>query len=293
MLSILVIEDDVGFQETYRDLLDDLGYEADIVGSRSEAERVWKDRTYDVVLLDQRLQGNGTRDDGLDLLAEARFHGAKVILVTGYARPEVIQRAYEAGAYDYLAKNENLITLLTAKLDQIRETIRAKQRFSSGNDQIIKELWSKLREGSAKTKGRRLEELLLRVLTSVPGLVEAARNLRVPAEELDIVLRNDASTPFWAKQPTYILVEAKNWSRPVGTPEIAWFADKMRERPEARLGVFVAASGFSEPVAEQVRSYRKEGLTMVMVDEIALRRLVDSDDRQAVLLELHQAASVG
>lgn len=293
MLSVLVIEDDVGFQETYRDLLDDLGYEARIVSSRSEAERLWNDHTYDVVLLDQRLQGNGTRDDGLDLLAEARFHGAKVILVTGYARPEAIQRAFEAGAYDYLEKNNNLITLLTAKLDQIRETVRAKQRLTSENDEIIQELWSKLREGSAQAKGRRLEELLVRLLTSVPGLVEAARNLRVPAEELDIVLRNDASTPFWAKQPTYILVEAKNWSRPVGTAEVAWFADKMRERPEARLGVFVAASGFSEPVAEKIRSYRKEGLTMVMIDDAELRRLVDSDDRQAVLLEFHQAASVG
>ncbi|MEQ8273747.1 MAG: response regulator [Deltaproteobacteria bacterium] len=285
MLNVLVVEDDPAMQETYAEILADEGYVGTIVGSSAEAKATWETGDFDVVLLDKRLQGGSGPDDGVDLLESARFSTAKVLLVTGFADEGSIRRAFRGGAYDYLVKDPLLPTLLTAKLSQIRETVRAQQRGRPVADALIRQLWSKLGEGSAHAKGRRLEELILMFMTSVPGLLEAGRNLRTPAEELDVAIRNESTDPFWSKQPAFILCEAKNWTKSVGTPEVGWFATKVQDRPGA-LGFFFAAGGFTGPVYDVARTKRTHGLRLVLVDRSDMEELVMTDDRNEVLKKL-------
>lgn len=287
MLRVLVVEDDPAFREEYRLLLEELGYTCTLASSVQEAHAVWSPEAFDVVLLDQRLQGSVGPNDGIDLLEEARLSTAKVILITGYATDDAIKRAFELGAYDYLEKTAVLRSLLRAKLDHLREHVRARQRFTTENDRQISELWSTLREGSAAAKGRRLEELILRLMTSVPGFLEFTHNLRTESEELDVVIRNESQDPLWSKLPAYFLCEAKNWSKKVGTPEVAWMADKIRRRKPHSLGFFFAAQGFSEPVKARVDELRAEGVALVMVDHGDLQELVQASDRGAVLKRLH------
>lgn len=294
MLNVLVVDDAPDFQASYRELLAEQGHQCSVASSRREALERWgRAQPFDAVILDKRLQGPEGPDDGLDLLEEARFAGAKVILVTGYAEPESIRRAFALGAYDYLEKGPLLPTLLRVKLEQIDELVRARQRGLPEGEARIEELWRTLRDGSVQERGRRLEDLLLSVMTSIPGLQESWRNLRTPSEELDIVLRNRIHDPFWMKLPSYLLVECKNWSRRVGTAEIAWFNDKLRDRPDARLGFFVAPEGFSEPVEEKLRGYRRDGHALVLIDGGDLDRLVrEPDTRLAQLEALHARSSV-
>ena len=51
---------------------------------------------FDVIFVDQKLQGRAGPDSGLDLLSEIRRlqPEAKTIMVTGYASPESIERAF-------------------------------------------------------------------------------------------------------------------------------------------------------------------------------------------------------
>ncbi|MBI4820845.1 MAG: response regulator [Deltaproteobacteria bacterium] len=289
MLNVLIIDDDPEYQRVYRDLLEDEGYRSSFVASRIAAHEGWQRERFDAVILDKRLQGAGGPDDGIDLLRELRFSGAKVFLVTAYADDDSIRRAFELGAYDYLEKGALQRTLLRVKLDQIRELVRARQRGLPEGDRVIRELWAQLHEGSSHARGRRLEDLILLILTSIPGLQEAWRNVRTPAEEIDIAVRNETVDPFWQKQPSYLIAECKNWSNKVGTSEVAWFADKVRDRRDACLGFFFAPEGFSEPVDEKIRSYRKEGLQMVLVDRPDIEELVavSADRRSDILKALH------
>jgi ActR/RegA family two-component response regulator len=293
MLNVLVIEDDSTFQRIYEELLAQQGLNARIVSSVQDARAALRGDEFDAVILDQRLQGEGGPDDGIPLIEDAQRHGAKVFLVTGFASTEMIRRAYEFGVFDYLEKGPHLRTLLSAKLDQVRELVRARSRNLPAAEKRMRELWSSVGDGTPQARGKRLEDLVLLIMTSVPGFQEGWKHLRTPAEELDVAIRNESTDPFWSKQPSYILAECNNWSKAVGTAEIGWFADRVRERPDARLGFFFAPNGFSEPVDEKVRSYRKEGIQLVVVDRVDIDRLVHSDDRSRDLKALHARWAVG
>ncbi|MCK6548005.1 response regulator [Myxococcota bacterium] len=296
MLRVLVVEDLPDFQQSYRELLEQLGHRCTVASTRGEALSIWRSgQPFDLVLLDKRLQGKGGPDDGLDLFEEARFSSAKVILITAYADDTSIRRAFELGAYDFLEKGPLLRTLLKVKLAQIDELVRARQRGTPESEAMIHELWTTLGEGSNHQRGKKLEELLLRLMTSIPGFQEASTNLRTPSEELDICLRNLSEDPLWRRQPSYLLVECKNWSKAVGTAEIAWFSEKLRRRPDARVGFFVAPEGFSEPVEEDVRLYRaRDQLGMILVERASLDRLVrEPTTRSEQLAELHARWTLG
>jgi len=101
---ILIVDDDVAFLKAYRLLL---GQERDDIETATDQDAALGhlDRGgWDVVLLDQKLRGAGGPDTGIDLVQEVlcRAPGARPIIVTAYASPDVVLRAFEAGAYDYL-----------------------------------------------------------------------------------------------------------------------------------------------------------------------------------------------
>jgi DNA-binding response OmpR family regulator len=295
MLNVLIIDDDPSFQETYRSFLERQGYRSRSAGSRARAVELWSEEQFDVVLLDLRLQGAAVPEEGIDLLDALKFSTAKVIVITGNASDDSIRRAFELGAYDYLVKGLNVTpALLAAKLDQVRELVRARQRGERASEKVIQDLWLTFRSGTIHARGRQLEELILRLLCDVPGFHEASCRLRTSTEELDVVIRNESLDEFWRKQGSYFLVEAKNWSHSVGAQELRDFGTKLqRRKASASLGFFVAPGGFTNTLAVELREWRSEGVTLVPVDREGLERLVIAPDRSQVLKELHVAAALG
>jgi DNA-binding response OmpR family regulator len=286
MLRVLVVDDDPSYRESYRNLVERHGYSCELASTRSDARRALERSAFDVVLLDKRLHGEAGPDDGIDLLEEANFNAAKVILVTAYADERSVQRAFELGAYDYLEKGALTPILLAVKLDRIRELVRLRQTPDE-RERAIAELWQHLDDGGAHARGRRLEDLVVRLLASVTGFVLYASNLRLDLEEIDAVIRNESPDEYWRKLPGHLLVEAKNWSKPVGRPEVDAFGVKLERRPSASTGFFFAARGFTDPVNETVRYWRSRGVQLVIVDRAALDELVHSSDRASVLKRLH------
>jgi CheY-like chemotaxis protein len=295
MLNVLIVDDDPSFQETYRSFLDRQGYRSRSAVSRAQAIELWRQEQFDVVLLDLRLQGGAVSEDGIDLLEALTFSTAKVLVMTGYASDDSIRRAFELGAYDYLVKGSGVTpALLAAKLDQVRELVRARQRGEPAGEEVIRELWRTLTSGTSHARGRQLEELILRLLCAVPGFHEASRRLRASTEELDVVVRNESLDEFWRKQGSYFLVEAKNWAHKVGARELRDFGTKVvRRKANASLGFIVAPGGFTKSLAPELSAFRGEGVTLVPVDREGLERLVIAPDRSQVLKDLHVAAAIG
>ncbi len=99
---------------------------------------------------------------------------------------------------------------------------------------------------SGNHRGRTLENLLVHVFQSVPGiaLVESRCLNDFGTEELDLIFWNDQLDTGLRFIDTPIFVECKAWSGTVSGREIDHFVSMLR-RKGARYGFFVALNGIS------------------------------------------------
>lgn len=98
---------------------------------------------------------------------------------------------------------------------------------------------------SARTnhqKGTTLESFVEYAFGCLEGLTLLARDVRMGAQELDLVFWNDQVCDYFRSSGPEILVECKNWQAPVGSAEAAWFVEKMRQRAITH-GFLVTRSG--------------------------------------------------
>ncbi|MCA9705652.1 MAG: response regulator [Myxococcales bacterium] len=290
---ILAVDDEETVLEIYRDTLEPLGWEVHTAKSFVEAVARLDEGHWGVVLLDQRLRGAASSDDeGLGLIEEAerRSPGAAVIIVTGYASPEAIDRAFAAGAYDYVEKTPSFKTLLRVKVEHAME-LQRQRWLVHASDAEAQDLWAQLgAEANSHRKGRLLEDLMELLLKSIPGFIVTARK-RGLDEELDLMVRNETADPWWSKEGSYLLVECKNWSRPCDPKELSHLLGKLQHRfGRAKLGFFVAAGGFTRGFRSWLVSERKSEHLVVPIDRADLQRLVEAADRSEMLKALHQRA---
>jgi CheY-like chemotaxis protein len=294
---ILIIDDDKLFLETYRDILEGEGYAVETAPDRASGAAMLDAGEWDVVLVDNRLAGEHGADIGVDLLNEVavRAPGAKAIMVTAFATPESIRRAFAAGAYDFLEKTGQFSTLLRVKVANAVASVRDRRLANLGDaaaELAIAELWQTVRaEADPHRKGKALEDLLLVVFRTIPGLTRVWNRVTNEIEEIDILLRNESTDPFWVKEGAYVLFECKNWSKPVGRSELDVFVRKLERRHQrCKLGFFVAVGGFTDPALKLQLADGKDAVLVVPMNGEDLARLVAPGDRSAVLKDLHQRA---
>jgi CheY-like chemotaxis protein len=288
---ILAVDDDEKYLTIYRDMLEPLGWEVHTAKSYVEAIARLDEGDWSVVLLDQRLRGATSPDEeGIGLIQEVerRCPGAKAIMVTGYASPTAIEQAFAAGVYDYVEKTESFETLLRVKVEHAMELQRQRWLVHAADSEAQGLFARMTSETNPQRKGRLLEDLMELLLKSIPGFIVKSRR-RGLDEELDLVVRNEATDPLWSKEGSYFLVECKNWSRPCDPRELNHFLMKLQRRfDRAKLGFFVAASGFTSGFHTALATERKSSHLVVPIDRTDLQRLVEASDRSEVLKELHQ-----
>jgi DNA-binding response OmpR family regulator len=290
---ILIIDDEPLFTQTYKSILAREGYEVDAASTAAEARAKLNSSTWDVVLLDRKLQGSQGPDLGLDLLAEIRTNSpwTRTIVVTAFADAETILRAFSDGAYDYLEKRETLETLLRVKVRNAIEAIRERKIAALANgkrEAAIRETWQAvLQESDKHRKGALLEYLLAIIFKSIDGFEQTTTNRHSVDEEIDIVVRNESSDAFWLKQGTYLLAECKNWSTSVGRIEFDAFRGKLQRRSgQSHFGFFISINGFTSGFVTARDAGRESGYTVVMIDKTGLKGLVEAPDRNLLLKEL-------
>ncbi len=294
---ILIIDDNKLFLDTYRDILEQEGYTVETALDRASGCTMLDAGEWDVVLVDKNLSGPTGPEVGVDLLTEVsiRAPGAKAIMVTGFATPESIRSAVAAGVYDYLEKSGQFSTLLRVKVANAVASVRDRRLANLGDaavERAIADLWRSVRtETDPHRKGKALEDLLLVVFRSIPGFTRVWNRITNEIEEIDILLRNESTDPFWSQEGPYFLFECKNWSKPVGRSEIDVFVRKLERRHQrCRLGFFAAFGGFTDPALKSQLADGKDAVLVVFMDGEDLARLVAPGDRSEVLKELHRRA---
>jgi CheY-like chemotaxis protein len=284
---ILLIDDLEDVLESYEDVLRAGGYSFGRARSAAEAlARLDQEGPWDVVLLDERLNGPGGGDSASSLIVEisARFPDARVIVITGYARKELVRAALAAGAWDYLQKDEFLDLLLPTKVRQAAD-IAVDRRLSRSSpaevESALRGAWSEARTATDRhRKGAMLEQTLRFLFHTMPGLERVTTNRRSDVEEIDLVVRNESADLFLQKEGSLWLVECKNWSKPVDPQTVTAFRSKMHDRyGRVRLGIFIAASGFTKNVDTVLSRQVDHPEMIVALDGNQLGEWIDAGDR--------------
>jgi len=103
--KILIVDDEIQYQDVFKMILDDKGYYSQSVSSGKEALRKLKHENFNLVLTDLIMEGM----DGLELLENIKrqFTDTEVIIVTGYGTIENAVSAIKKGAFSYFIKSHD------------------------------------------------------------------------------------------------------------------------------------------------------------------------------------------
>ncbi len=117
--DVLIIDDDQVVLQIFAKILRKEGYNVDTAETGQEALEKLENKTYDIALIDVRLQDM----NGIDLLEQIQktVPNMKKIMLTGYPSNEDRTRALELGASEYLAKpvkSQELIAAIECELHQ-------------------------------------------------------------------------------------------------------------------------------------------------------------------------------
>jgi len=182
---------------------------------------------------------------------------------------------------------EGSIETLALKARTYNKTFDA---FLGSNQTYVKEYertllvdkWNKLKSISKDdvAKGAKLEEFIASLFHKSFGFEVLAKNLLVETQELDIVLKNVSKNDFIKSLgSTFILIECKNWSSPVGVSEARVFESKYRESgTKVRLGIFVAINGVTKPFKSHVRNLVRDGVNLVVIDNKEIEKHIYSEE---------------
>jgi CheY-like chemotaxis protein len=110
-MSVLIVEDDAGVQESIAELLRDEGYDVEVASDGKDAlERLHAGKIPELILLDLMMSGM----DGVEFrsrqLSDERIAGIPVVVIS--AKPDLAAQARRLQANDFLAKPMSFEELL-------------------------------------------------------------------------------------------------------------------------------------------------------------------------------------
>lgn len=100
--NILVVDDDLDFAESLADALELGGHDVMLASSGEKALSLFEENDFDITFMDVKLPGK----NGVESFFEIRRikPTARVIMMTGYSVPQLLEQAIENGAWDILHK---------------------------------------------------------------------------------------------------------------------------------------------------------------------------------------------
>ena len=148
-VRVLAVDDDPQALRYVRDALLKSGYTPVVTGDPEEALRLVEEEKPDLVLLDLMLPGT----DGIELMKDILGAGdVPVIFVSAYGRDELIARAFDMGAVDYVVKPFSPTELAA----RIRAALRKRAASEPSEPYVLGDLTIDYAERSVTLAGRPL-----------------------------------------------------------------------------------------------------------------------------------------
>ena len=198
---VLAVDDDPRLLKHVRDSLSKAGYSPVVTGDPSEVLSLIAETSPHVVLLDLMLPGS----DGVELMQDIHAsHDTPVIFLSAYDQDELIAKAFENGAVDYIVKPFSPTELAARVNAALRKKAESPNSFKNG-DLVIN-----YAERSVAVAGRHVE------LTPIEYrlLVELATNLGSALTHEELLVRVWGSAESGDARPLRTTV--KNLRRKLG-----------------------------------------------------------------------------
>jgi hypothetical protein len=127
----------------------------------------------------------------------------------------------------------------------------------------------------AQTKGEALESLMAAAFSIKPQLQVVERTYSTGDEEIDLIVKNNVARPFWQSLGSpLIFVECKNWTAPVGAPEVRNFEGKLQNHtPMTRVGILVAPGGFTSEAINAIKRSSRDPYSIALATRKDLEHL--------------------
>ena len=149
-VRVLVVDDDPNDLRYIRDTLIESGYDPVVTGEPEEAVRLMGEERPDLALLDLMLPGT----DGIELMKDILdVADVPVIFLSAYGREEVVARAFETGAVDYVVKPFSP-TELSAR---IKAALRRRVTAEPSEPYVLGDLTIDYAQRRVTLAGRRVE----------------------------------------------------------------------------------------------------------------------------------------
>lgn len=182
----LVVEDDAGWRSLLTELLEDSGYQVQVSSSYVEAFGLLKRERFGVAVIDLSLASSLTETnlDGYRLLNSTHKASVPTIVVSGYADPLRIEKAYA----------DHLIYACLEKQGFDRKTFAntiKNVKAGLGSDPVLQSLTDREREVLALLARGLTNKEIAHVLTITPNTVK--RHLKSLFTKLDVNTRSAAS----------------------------------------------------------------------------------------------------
>lgn len=152
-------------------------------------------------------------------------------------------------------------------------------------DELMKAITTVKKAVTNQEKKEALEELATLIINSIKGFKVIGRNIRTDAEEIDHIVQNASGIP-WGDP---ILVECKNWTDPVGKPEVVDFIDKL-EFQKSSTGILIAKNGITGTDYRDAQLKIREalgnkGIRIIVISLDELEALNNGNDLKKLLLD--------
>ena len=133
---ILAVDDEPQILRLVRNTLSDAGYTPIVTGDPDEALHLIEVEKPHLVLLDMMLPGT----DGIELMRRiSEITDAPIIFLSGHGRDEIVARAFEAGADDYMVKPFSP-TELAARIEAVLRRRSASDRIRAREPYVLGDL---------------------------------------------------------------------------------------------------------------------------------------------------------
>lgn len=282
-IKILAVDDNPSFRQSLQIILSPHGYDVDFAKDVEEGKTKTQTGVYDIILLDLKLPAER---EGLELLEFIKKNNSEavVLMMTGYGDVPTAVKAIKLGAEDFIEKDSEFDNHLLIRLERITQRIT----LLKDREELIRLLWEQtITETDTLLKGKLLEKLCTSVFKSIAGFEIIYTNGITQDEEIDILIGNNRSEPFWLNQGPLILVECKNWSKnKVGKNEFLIFRQKIANRSgRSKLGFLISTGKFAGTVTTEMVRFSNSEILITPIDRDQLEKLIYSSNRATLLQE--------